>query len=307
MNLLHLKYAVEVASTGSINKAANNLYVNQPNLSRAVKELEDSLGITIFERTTRGIKVTADGEEFLGYAKRILRQVDEVEEIYLNGKREKQRFSISVPRASYICDAFSKFASKINKEKPCEIFYKETNSMRAVKNILQSDYKLGIIRYASVYDKNFKNMLDEKGLSYEVVTEFNYVLAMSAKSPLAEKENIRFSDLKEHTEIAHADPFVPSIPAAAVKKEELPDDMEKRIFVFERASQFEILSEDKDTFMWVSPMPEEMLERYGLVQKQCGDNKKIYKDVLIYRNNYKLSALDNMFIDELFCAKRKYF
>ena len=86
MNLVHLKYAVEVAKTKSISKAAENLYMGQPNLSRAIKELEDSLGITIFSRTTKGISVTPDGEEFLQYAKRILAQVDEVEEVYRNGK-----------------------------------------------------------------------------------------------------------------------------------------------------------------------------------------------------------------------------
>ena len=79
MNILHLKYAVEIAKTGSLNKAAENLYMGQPNLSRAIRELETSLGITIFERTSRGMIVTADGEEFLQYARRILAQIDEME------------------------------------------------------------------------------------------------------------------------------------------------------------------------------------------------------------------------------------
>ena len=74
MNILHLKYAVEIAKTGSLNKAAENLYMGQPNLSRAIRELETCLGITIFERTSRGMIVTADGEEFLQYARRILAQ-----------------------------------------------------------------------------------------------------------------------------------------------------------------------------------------------------------------------------------------
>lgn len=306
MNILHLKYAVEVAAAGSISKAAENLYMNQPNLSRAVKELEDSLGITIFDRTTKGMSVTHDGEVFLGYAKKILKQIDDVEAIYTKGKSDKQRFSISVPRASYISDAFSRFVRKVGKENPFELFYKETNSMRAINNILHSDYKLGIIRYASTYDKYFKSMLEEKGLSYEIIAEFNYVLIMNAKHPLASKENICFADLRQYTEIAHADPFVPSLPISAVRKEELPDDIEKRIFVFERASQFDLLSMNPDTFMWVSPAPSDLLARYGLVQRECGDNRKIYKDVLIYKNDYKLSDLDNLFITELCNSKRRY-
>ena len=82
MNILHLKYAVEISRTKSISQAAENLYMGQPNLSRAIKELEENLGITIFERTPKGISVTPDGEEFLQYAKRIIKQVEDVEAMY---------------------------------------------------------------------------------------------------------------------------------------------------------------------------------------------------------------------------------
>lgn len=305
MNILHLKYAVEVANTGSINKAAENLYMNQPNLSRAIKELEDSLGITVFERTSKGMKVTPDGEEFLGYARKILKQIDEVESIYRYGRSGKQRFSISVPRACYISDAFARFTKKIGGGS-MELFYKETNSMRAINNILHSDYKLGIIRYASNYDKYFKNMLDEKELAYEMITEFQYVLVMSAKHPLAGVEKVKMADLEPYTEIAHADPYVPSLSFAAVKKEELPDNIQRRIFVFERASQFELLRTNTDTFMWMSPVPSTLLDCYRLVEKRCDENKKMYKDLLIYRKDYKLSQLDELFITELCSSKRKY-
>ncbi len=305
MNILHLKYAVEVANTGSINKAAENLYMNQPNLSRAIKELEDSLGITVFERTSKGMKVTPDGEEFLGYARKILKQIDEVESIYRHGRSGKQRFSISVPRACYISDAFARFTKKIGGGS-MELFYKETNSMRAINNILHSDYKLGIIRYASNYDKYFKNMLDEKELAYEMITEFQYVLVMSAKHPLAGVEQVKMADLEPYTEIAHADPYVPSLSFAAVKKEELPDNIQRRIFVFERASQFELLRTNTDTFMWMSPVPSTLLDCYRLVEKRCDENKKMYKDLLIYRKDYKLSQLDELFITELCSSKRKY-
>lgn len=305
MNILHLKYAVEVANTGSINKAAENLYMNQPNLSRAIKELEDSLGITVFERTSKGMKVTPDGEEFLGYARKILKQIDEVESIYRHGRGDKQRFSISVPRACYISDAFARFTKKIGGGS-MELFYKETNSMRAINNILHSDYKLGIIRYASNYDKYFKNMLDEKELAYEMITEFQYVLVMSAKHPLAGVEQVKMADLEPYTEIAHADPYVPSLSFAAVKKEELPDNIQRRIFVFERASQFELLRTNTDTFMWMSPVPSTLLDCYRLVEKRCDENKKMYKDLLIYRKDYKLSQLDELFITELCSSKRKY-
>ncbi len=305
MNILHMKYAVEVAKVGSLNKAAESLFVALPNISRSIKELEADLGITVFDRTAKGMVLTPEGEEFISYAKDILKQIDQVENMYKSGQAKKQKFSISVPRACYISDAFAEFSKMLSKN-GYEIFYKETNSQRTINNILNHDYKLGIIRYAENYDKYFKTMLEEKALSYEMVTEFSYCLIMSADNPLAKKDVITFDDLTDYIEIAHADPYVPSLPLAKVVKSELPDNIDRRIFIFERASQFDLLSRNPETFMWVSPAPPGILERYNLVQKKCVDNKKVYKDVLIYKNGYKLTELDKKFITALCESKRKH-
>lgn len=305
MNLLHLKYAVEVAKTGSVNKAAQALLIAQPNLSRSIKELEQDLGITIFERTARGMFLTPDGEEFIGHANAILSKVDDVENMYKNNVPIKRRFSVSVPRAAYISDAFARFSGEITPG-AVEIFYKETNSSRTIKNLLYDDYKLGIVRYAETYEKYFTSMFEDKGLSYERVSEFRYVLVMRSDSPLSSLSEIRFKDLESLTEIAHADPYVPSLSAAQVKKEELPDNIKRRIFVFERGSQLDILSQNSNTFMWVSPMPQKTLDRYGLMQRVCADNTRMYEDVLVYKKDYTLTELDRKFIEELFCAKKKY-
>ncbi|MEE0968546.1 MAG: LysR family transcriptional regulator, partial [Clostridia bacterium] len=171
LNLLHMKYALEVAKSGSINKAAEVLMVAAPNVSRSIKELETDFGITIFERTQNGTKLTPEGEEFINYAKGVLRQIDEIERIYKTGASKKQKFSISVPRACYISEAFANFSKSLSKE-AAEVFYKETNSQRTIHNMTEHDYKLGIIRYAENYDKYFKSMLEEKGFQYELVTEF---------------------------------------------------------------------------------------------------------------------------------------
>ncbi len=305
MNILHMKYAVEVAKAGSLSKASEVLLIAQPNISRSIKELEADLGITIFDRTAKGMSLTAAGEEFMYYAKGILRQIDNVEKIYKDASPKKQKFSISVPRACYISEAFAQFTKTLSKD-AAEIFYKETNSQRTIHNLLNHDYKLGIIRYAENYDKYFKSMLEEKGFLYEMVTEFSYCLIMSADNPLASKKQITFDDLTDYIEIAHADPYVPSLPVAKVIKEELPDNINRRIFIFERGSQYDLLSENTETFMWVSPAPQYILDRYNLVQRNCVNNNKIYKDILIYKNGYKLTELDKEFITKLNDTKRKY-
>ncbi|MBE6674668.1 MAG: LysR family transcriptional regulator [Ruminococcaceae bacterium] len=303
MNIQYLKYALEVAKHKSISKAARELFMGQPNLSRAIKELEEDLGITIFERNSKGISPTPDGEEFLQYAKRILLQIDEVEDIYKVGKKKKSHFSACVPRAGYIAYAFKELSKNIDTQNPAEIFYKETNSMRTINNVVKGDYNLGIIRYLTTFEKYFESLFLEKNLVAETITEFSYVLAMSANNPLAQKNDIKPEDLSDYIEIAHADPYVPSLPVIDVKKAEMSEFVDKRIYVFERASQYMLLESVPNTFMWISPIPDEMLNQHNLIEKECSFSKKKYKDVLIYRKEYKLSNLDKMFIENVHKAK----
>ena len=305
MNMLHMKYAVEVARLGSLNKAAETLMIAQPNISRSIKELEADLGITIFQRSAKGMLLTPDGEEFIDYARDILHRIDKFEQSYRDGSHKKRKFSVSVPRACYISAAMAEFSKNIG-DAPVEIYYKETNSKKTIKKLLENEYKLGIIRYSDNYDKYYKNMFEEKGLSYELVAEFSYVLLMSRENPLANKETITYDDLSDYIEIAHADPYVPSLPMSKVFREELPDKVRQRIFVFERASQLDLLSENPRAFMWVSSASLKMLERYGLVQRACEGNKKVYRDVLVYHKGYKLSKLDRDFITALCESRRKF-
>lgn len=306
MNLLHLKYAVEVEKTRSINRAAENLFMGQPNLSRAIKELEESLGITIFKRTSKGMSVTNEGEEFLIHAKKILNQIDEFEDFYRNGRVEKTKFSISVPRATYISRSFTKFVQKLDKSAPCEIFYKETNAVRAIRNIIQSDYHLGIIRYQKKFEDQFKVMLNEKGLESQVISEFCHRILISEKSKLSQKEEIVYEDLKDCIEIAHVDAYVPSIPISDVHKSEYIENISRYIYVFERGSQFELLRDIPETFMWTSPVPKDILKMYGILEKNCLSDDRVYKDVLIYRRGYNFTDIDKAFIKEVNDAKEKW-
>ena len=303
MNFLHLKYAIMVAETRSISKAAEKLYVAQPNVSRAIKELESDLNITIFERNSKGMIVTPEGEQLIHYAKRILRQIDDMEKIFKYQKK-KNVFSISVPRASYISDAFVEFSKCLNNIDNAEVYYKETNAYRVINNVINEEYNLGILRYYINHDRYFKDIIEKKELKCELINQFKYVLIFNKNGALAENKEIHYSDLKDFIEIAHGDPYVPSLSTNELVKTELSEEVSRRIFVFERASQFELLANNEETFMWVSPVSKRLLDRYGLVQKECIDNTKEYKDLLIYRSNYKLSKLDQEFITKLCESKR---
>lgn len=305
MNLLHLKYAVEVAKTKSINKAAENLFMSQPNLSRAIKELEEELGIEIFKRTSKGITVTDEGEEFLQYARRILFQINEVEEIYTNGRKKTQQFSVCVPRAGYFASAFTAFAKHLSTENPAEIFYKETNSMRTIDCLLRGEFNLGVIRYQTSFEQYFNSFFEEKGLVPQVLFEFSYSLLISENSPLARQDSIKTTDLSNYIEISHGDPYVPTLPLINVKKAELSQYVDKRIYVFERASQLSLLETLPNSFMWASPIHKDILARNHLILKECNISKKRYKDVLVYRKGYHLTKLDRLFLEKLEEEKNK--
>ena len=306
MNLLHLKYAIEVAKTSSITKAAENLFRGQPNLSRAIRELEENLGFDIFRRTSKGIVPTARGEEFLERARGILSQVDAVERMYMDSKTGQQNFSVSVPRVSYISHAFTEFAKGLGSGECSEIYYKETNSMRTINNIVNAEYKLGILRYQTIYDKNFKNMMEEKGLVSELICEFSPVITVSAQSGLAELQTVGPAELEDKTEIVYGDKYVPSVSAAEMKKDSGLFKVKKRIFIFDRESQFELLSQLPGAFMLGSPIPEDILQKFGLVQKSCPENKQRFRDVLIFKKEYRLTPIENRFIAALTQSKRLF-
>ena len=129
------------------------------------------------------------------------------------------------------------------------------------------------------------------------IVRFQYVLVMNKNSSLAKKEQVLLSDLAHYTEIAHADPYVPSLPISVVKKQELTNYSENTIFVYERGSQFDLLSLNPNTYMWVSPIPQRVLDNCGLVQRECPESSRVYKDVLVYKKNYRFSRLDRLFVE----------
>ncbi len=302
MNIQYLKYAIAVADSGSISKAAEKLYIAQPNVSRAIKELEKELNIDIFDRTAKGMVLTPSGQRLVQYGREILKNISEVEEMFTQGTTPKKRFSIAVPRAAYISYAFIDFTKFLSSADHCEVLYREASTTRTIEGVRQHDFNLGIVRYPVEHDRYYKQLLAEKGLEGVLVAEVSYVLLMSQNSPLAKVVEPTFQDLSNYIEVAHGDSAV-SLP---VKKEGLPDNVSCKITLFDRSCQYQLLSQNAETFMWVSPIPQEALQKYNLVQVNCADNTKRYKDILIYRKDYTLNSLENTFITCLTQSKRKH-
>ncbi len=299
MNILHLRYALEVEKTSSITKAAENLYMGQPNVSKAIKELEASLGITIFRRTSKGVMPTQRGKEFLAYARSILAQIDQMESMYRARRQEKLGFSISVPRSSYIAYAFGQFVATLDRSKRLEINYCETNALKTIENVTQDDFGLGIIRYPLSEERYYQGLLAERRAQHHVVWDFTNVMLMAHDHPLAQAEEIRPGDLAPFVEIKHGDMVSPTDPAAQTASEL----SRHAIFIYERGSQIDLLNQIPDSYIWCSPLPPALLTRYGLVQRRCIGAQQSLRDAIIYPKGRKLSKLDKAFITELTAVK----
>lgn len=298
MNTLSLKYAVEVEKTGSITQAADNLFMGQPNLSKAIKELETGLGIAIFNRTSKGVVPTLKGKEFLNHAKNILLQIDEIESLYNPNDKGKLTFSISAVKTSYLTDAFVKFINTFDTGQEFDINIRETNSIETINNVYMNEYKLGVIRYQTTYERYFMDLLAEKDIKVEQFWDFEFSILLSQDHPLAEYDQISYQSLADYVEVVYCDLTSPSLSLPDLKKMSVSDHM-KKIYVYEGGSQFDILSKVGKTYMWDSPLPPEFLDRYGLVQRKCSLNNNRYVDALIYPQRYRLTNLDETFINIL--------
>lgn len=272
----------------------------QPNLSKALKELEKDLGFAIFKRTSTGVRVTEEGTQFLYHAKRIMEQLDAMERIGPKSNSDKLRYKISIPRGSYIVDGFTSFVSELNLEKGMEITINETNPLGTIINVADKGYNIGIIRYQSKDEEYFLNFLKSNHLTHETLWEFEYVLVMSENHPLAKNEVITIDELKKYTKIAHGDLDLPHDKYSGNAKK---NANKNTIYVYERGSQFDLLSNVPGTYMWVSPIPEKVLKKNHLIQRSCKAEDNLYKDVLIMREDYHINEYDRLFQKKLYESK----
>ena len=304
MNTVLLQYALEVEKTGSITQAANNLYMEQPNLSKAIKTLEEMMGAPIFKRTSKGVTPTQKGKEFLKYAESILKQIEEMEAVYKGREQSREEFRLFIPRATYISEAYSRFVRSLDRTKPMDLWLRETNSMETISAAAEEKCRMGIIRYPVELEKSYNQMLKENELESSLVWKYEPMLLMSGNHPLAGDRPVVKEKLKRYMEILHGDIKL-SAPASEKNAEEEDKREAGRIYVYERGSQFNLLETNPDTYMWVSPLPSQWLARHGLVQKRCMDMKRQYKDVLVCRKDYRMNAWEESFMEQVQKVKKE--
>lgn len=296
MNTLYLKYALEIEQTGTITQAAQNLYMAQPNLSKALHDLEDELGYPIFKRTSSGMTVTEKGDQFLFHAKKIMEQLSELEKISSHTDTDNSRYKISIPRGSYIASGYASFVSALTFSEKMEITINETSTSQTLSNVTDRGYNIGIIRYPISEEPYYRTCLRNNHLEQETLWEFEYVLVMSRQHPLANKSTITCEDLQNYVQITHGDIDLPHTHKST-------QEALRTIYVYERGSQFDLLANVPSTYMWVSPIPSSYLEKYNLVQRACPSAHNRYKDVLIYRHDYCFGELDKLFQKKLYESK----
>lgn len=297
MNTLHLKYAVEVERTGSITQAAENLYMGQPNLSKAIMELEETLGFQIFERTSKGVIPTVKGTRFLVYAKNVLSQIEKMEALS-DENNMVQSLSLAISRSGYVAAAAAKFAAGLNVSGRIRLNIRETNAVQVISSVSAGTFSLGVVRYKLLHERYFLDYIADKELDVIPFWEFDSMVALSQRNCLS-GETISYQALGSLTPIMYGDESIPYLSFGEVRREAKSPAANKAVFVYDRSTALELLSILEDSYMLTAPAMRSELEKYGLVQKKCEIPNERCKDVIVFQKGYKFSDADRKFIDLL--------
>lgn len=302
MDIQQLRYIIEVDRTKSISKAAQNLFMGQPNLSKSIRDLEKQLGIVIFKRSATGTYTTDKGAKFIDYAKKVITQIEKLENMFNSENSDNLELNISIPRASYISLAFTQFLKSLENVNELTIRFKETNSFETIKDVYEKLSHIGIIRYKSRDEEKYLALLKKRSMEVKVLREFNQRILISSYSNLAKYDIIPHTVLENAIEVTHGDEFIPNTNIEEFD-DDIPYEPKKRIYIYERGSQFDILRRVQNTFMWASPIPQDFLDMNQLMIKDSDFNKGEYKDALIYNSDYDLNRFENDFINRVIGMK----
>lgn len=197
MTLQQLKYIVAVAETGNITEAAKRLFISQPSLTNAIRELEQEMQITIFHRTNKGVIISNEGDTFLSYARQVLEQVGLLEEKFLNVKEQRPRFSVSCQHYSFAVNAFVDVIQKFDANQ-YDFTLRETQTYEIIEDVTRLKSEIGILYVSSKNEEIIMKLMKQNGLKFEELFTAKPHVFISAKHPLADRRQISLKDLEEY-------------------------------------------------------------------------------------------------------------
>ena len=233
MTLLQLKYMITAAEVGSITEAAKVLFISQPSLSGAIKEVEKEAGISIFTRCRAGIALTKEGMEFLGYARQVVQQMELLESKYINNQPAKQRFCISTQHYTFTANAFVELVQHFGQER-FEFILNETQTHQIIEDVRNRFSDIGILYISNYNESVLKKVLEENDLSFHEIFSASPHVFLRKDHPLACRESLKLDDLRPYPKLS----FVQGNYESAYFAEELfsNEPTEKSIKVSDRAA-----------------------------------------------------------------------
>lgn len=280
MHLQQIRAVGEIWRTGSITRAARNLYMGQPNLSRLLQEVEEEVGFPIFRRSAKGVEPTADGLLFLHRAQEVERAMEHMERTY--GAKRKVPVRILIPQAFYAVTSLADFLSWEARQAPGaghtlpHLSMEEEAPEMIEEKVKQNEQILGLIRYEKERAHALHDRWQRQGLYWEELFTFHEKVTMAQNHPLAEKATIRREELQPFTELRN------QYDHTGLGREETSTGTEKNVLtVPDRYDQLQILKQVPGAYLWAGPLPQKMLRQYGLCQKTVGQQE--YCDAFLMR------------------------
>ncbi|MFD1065113.1 LysR family transcriptional regulator [Oceanobacillus locisalsi] len=197
MTLQQLKYVIEVARSRSISKAAQTLFISQPSLSNALKELEKEIGVKIFSRTNKGIHVTKEGSEFLGYARQVLEQAELLENRYSNNAAPQHHFAVSAQHYAFAVSAFVRLLKDYDRDE-YDFTLRETRTYEIIEDVKNLNSEIGIMYMNDFNEQIICKFLKEGNLVFHRLFEATPHVFISGENPLAEKDYVTLEDLEPY-------------------------------------------------------------------------------------------------------------
>lgn len=295
MTILQLKYVIAIAGSTSMREAASKLFVSQPALSATIHELEEELGIKIFDRNNKGISLSEQGNEFLTYAKQAVSQYELIEDRYLKSDKDKKHFSVSMQHYVFAVHAF---VNVIKEYKTDKYVYtvRETKTDEVLSDVKKLKSEIGIISYSKSNKNIMKKLFREYGLEFYPLMVRNTYAYVWKGHPLTEKKEISLDELKEYPCVS----FDQSSDSEFYLSEEALGDYEfdKLIKSNDRATSAEIMAQLNGYSIGTGIMTDSITFKDEFVAIKLKEEDPLTIGYII-RKNHKISDIGKAYIDEL--------